>query len=248
MSDVLIIGKGVVGSNLGEELSVLAPDYSDPPLGIKPKNKRYKFGFVCVDTPLKDGTLDISIVKSAIVENDCDIYVIKSTVPVGFTDKIAGETGKKILFSPEYYGSTQHANSKTFDFTILGGNKDVAHETQQLLQKVYSAYHSFMIVDAKTAELAKLMENAWIATKVTFCCEFAKAAAETGVDYTTLREAFLKDPRVSASHTFVYDETPFWDSHCLNKDVVCAANQLEIELLKYIVEINDKSKRACSLR
>ena len=53
MSDVLIIGCGVVGSNLLKELSALSPDVVDKYKTEKTtkKKERYKFGFVCVDTP-----------------------------------------------------------------------------------------------------------------------------------------------------------------------------------------------------
>ena len=34
------------------------------------------------------------------------------------------ETGKRIVFSPEYYGTTQHCNNFNFDFTIIGGEKE----------------------------------------------------------------------------------------------------------------------------
>ena len=96
MSRVLIIGKGVVGTNLGQEISALSPEYVDPPKGIYPKEMRHDYGFVCVDTPLKDGFLNTKTVEEAIAENDCEMYIIKSTVPVGFTSSLAEKTGKKI--------------------------------------------------------------------------------------------------------------------------------------------------------
>jgi len=68
------------------------------------------------------------------------------------------------------------------------------------------------------------MENAYLAAKVSFCCEFYRIAKAFGVDYNELRELFLQDPRVSRSHTFVYEDHPFYDSHCLNKDVPAIIN------------------------
>ena len=41
-----------------------------------------------------------------------------------------------------------------------------------MLQEVFDARHKFRITDATTAELVKYMENAYLATKVTFCNEF----------------------------------------------------------------------------
>ena len=79
--NVLIIGYGIVGKNLSEELSKINPDIVDK---YKPefntiKDIHYDLGFICVDTPLKDGTLDITEVKNAIKtsgdEIDVKVYV-----------------------------------------------------------------------------------------------------------------------------------------------------------------------------
>ena len=113
---------------------------------------------------------------------------------------------------------------------------------QQLLQHVYDARHTFRIVDSKTAELVKYMENAWLATKVSFCNQFYNISKENNIDYETLRELFILDPRVNPSHTFVYDEHPYWDSHCLNKDVPTIAKWGNAELLQAIIEFNKKQK------
>jgi UDP-glucose 6-dehydrogenase len=186
---------------------------------------------------------DISQVKNAIKENEADIYIIKSTVLPMTTLKLQKEFNKTIIFSPEYYGGTQHCNNFKFDFTILGGVKWACVEVQQLLQEVYDARHVFRLVDSNTAELVKYMENCWIATKVTFCNEFARIANAYGISYNELRELWIADGRVSPSHTFVYPETPYYDSHCLNKDIpalisFCKENHIATPLMKSVNEIN----------
>lgn len=241
--NALIIGCGVVGSNLYEELKLLNPDRCDKYKNIQKEQSRHDVGFVCVDTPLVDGVVDCSEVENAISENDCDVYVIKSTVFVGFVDYLKKKTGKRIVFSPEYYGGTQHCNNFEFNFTILGGDKQDCLVVQQILQNVYDARHTFRIVDSRTAEMTKFMENAWLAYKVNFCVEFAEAANKCGVNYEELRELFILDPRVSPAHTFVYNEHPYYDSHCLNKDVPSIANQFDMKTLKFIVDLNEARKK-----
>lgn len=103
----------------------------------------------------------------------------------------------------------------------------------------------FIFTDAKTAELAKYMENCWLATKVTFCNEFAKIAEGFGISYEELRECFVADERVNPSHTFVYKDKPYYDSHCLNKDIpalisFCNSSGINAELIKSINSINNK--------
>ena len=243
MKSVLIIGYGVVGHNLAEDLKKLQPDIYD----IKLEDHRkphYNFAFVCIDTPHMD-EIDAPIddLIDVINSNNADIFIIKSTILPGSTDRLKEITGKRIIFSPEYYGGTQHCNNFDFNFTILGGDKQDCLQVQQLLQNVYDARHSFHIVDSKTAELLKYMENSWLATKVSFCTQFYNIAQQCGVDYETLRELFILDPRINPSHTFVYDEHPYWDSHCLNKDVPTIANAFDAELLKAIIYFNEKQKK-----
>ena len=239
---ILIIGYGVVGKNLEKELEKMDPDICDKYQNIHSKQPYHDFGFICVNTPLRNNALDISEVKAAILENECGIYIAKSTCPVGTIDNLKQETGKRIVFSPEYYGETQHCNNYDFNFTILGGAKEDCQEVVQVLQNVYDGRHHFHIVDARTAELAKFMENSWLATKVTFCNAFFRAAEREGVSYEELRELFLLDPRVNPSHTFVYRDHPYFQSKCLDKDVPAAASQLESEFLHKILEINDGYK------
>lgn len=243
MKTVLIVGYGCVGHNLHKELSALQPDVFDKyktECNTKKKNQKYDFAFICVDTPYinENNVCDIREVVNAIEETNADVFIIKSTVLPGTIDKLVKETEKKIVFSPEYYGGTQHCNNFEFDFTILGGKKEVCLKVQQLLQNVYDGRHVFRIVDSKTAELAKYMENAFLATKVSFCGQFWLIANEIGVNYEELRECFVLDPRVGKSHTFVYDDKPYWQSHCLDKDVPAVAENYKARLLQSVVEFN----------
>ena len=243
-SNCLIIGYGVVGHNLDLELGKLKCDvYDKYKTDVTTKqDKRYEFGFICVDTPLVDNRVDVTEVENAIRENDCEVYVIKSTVPVGFVDRMVEQTGKQIVFSPEYYGGTQHCNNFEFNFTAIGGERETSKRVQQLLQNVYDARHKFFLVDAKTAEMVKFMENAWLATKVTFCCDFYRACEMAGCDYEQVREIFVADPRVNPSHTFVYAEHPWYDSHCLNKDVPSIAAQFAMPFLRRVIATNEEKK------
>lgn len=247
-SDVLIVGHGVVGSNLEKELSSLYPDIYDKYKLINTKRRgyKYKIAFICVDTPkTEDSVCDTTEVIKAIKENDAEIYVIKSTVLPETTKRLSLETGKRLVFSPEYYGGTQHCNNYNFDFTILGGDKKDCCAVIQILQDVYDARHQFRITDSTTAELAKYMENSYLAMKVSFCNQFYNIAETAGVDYEELRELFVLDPRVEPSHTFVYEDHPYWDSHCLNKDVSAVANYFNAPLLKSVIDFNQSQKENC---
>ena len=250
---VLIIGYGVVGHNLFRELDghgllIDTVDKKRSELNQRRRN-RYDAAFVCVDTPRiagENGTpCDPSEVINAIRDNDADLFVIKSTVLPGTTEAIRELTGKHIIFSPEYYGATQHCNNFHFDFTIAGGNREDCKKLIGMLQRVYDARHQFRITDSKTAELVKYMENAYLATKVSFCNQFFQIAEKAGVDYEELRELFVLDERVNPSHTFVYRDKPYWDSHCLNKDIPAIAEYFDAPFLKSVIAFNDSCRDGC---
>ena len=162
MSNVLIIGYGVVGHNLKREFSALDPDVYDKYRRNENSvlRERYDLAFVCVPAPYTDGVCDIAEVRAAVNENNADLYIVKSAILPGMTETLQKETGKRIVYSPEYYGSTVHSNNFTFDFTILGGERADCLKAIQILQCCYDGRHRFCMTDSRTAELAKYMENA----------------------------------------------------------------------------------------
>lgn len=248
MKSVLIVGYGVVGQHFAKEIASLQPDIYDkfkPKFNTK-KDKKYDFAFICVDTPYvsKENPCDISQVINAIKENEAENYIIKSTILPRCLESIIEKFNfeKRIIFSPESYGGTQHCNNFEFDFTILGGEKEDCYKVQQLLQEVYDARHIFRIVDSTTATLVKYMENSFLATKVAFCTQFYDVCNQLGISYEELRELFILDPRVNPSHTFVYDEHPYFKSHCLDKDVPAIAETFDMQLLKSVIDFNNDMK------
>ena len=247
MIEVLIIGYGTVGKNLASELATINPDIFDK-YKTKFNSKRkiiYDVAFICVDTPYisDDNPCDISEVYDAISENEAKIYVIKSTVLPGTCDHLHDKLNKKIVFSPEYYGSTHFTNNYRYNFPILGGEKHICSDIIQILQDVYDCRHKFAITDCKTAELTKYMENAFLATKVSFCTQFWQIAQESNVNYQELRELFLLDPRINPSNTFVFNSHPFWESHCYNKDLAAIAIKYNAKLLLDIIDFNNNMKK-----
>ncbi|MBQ6127110.1 hypothetical protein IJI69_00470 [Candidatus Saccharibacteria bacterium] len=247
MKKILIVGYGTVGKNLHKELKGLNIDVYDKyktENNTKKDGEKYDIAIICVDTPYVDkkNVCDISQVRNALGENDADIYIIKSTILPGTTDSLIEETGKNIIFSPEYYGSTHFTNNYVFDFTILGGDKDVSVNVAQELQNVYDGRHRFYFVDAKTAEICKYMENAFLCAKVSFCQEFFEVCEREGTNYEELRECFIADPRIGDANTYVFREHPYWKSHCYDKDVAAIAETYDMEIMKAVISFNEKQK------
>jgi UDPglucose 6-dehydrogenase len=211
---IKIIGAGVVGQNMKK----IFPEafFHDPRKGYV-HDGYTDLAFICVPTESReDGSCNTDIVKEVLRDGyiDAGCYCIKSTVPPGFTDNYLD-----VCFSPEYYGGTIHANEPGHDFLIVGGDSRSCDTVVRAYREHCHPSLRIYKTDAKTAELVKYMENSFLALKVVFCNEFAKIAQKIGVDYDLLRELFLADSRVGRSHTWVYDDKPGYDSHCLNKDI-----------------------------
>lgn len=244
---ILIVGYGTVGSNLHEEIRKLNPEIYDNYKEIDTRTKdHYDAIFVCVDTPYisEEIPCDTSAVKDVIQSHSADLFIIKSTIEVGTTDRLISETNKNIVFSPEYYGGTHHANAVFYPFTIFGGHPDLTAKAVQIMQYVYTGKHTFKMVDAKTAELTKYMENSFLATKVSFMNSFWNICQETGIKFEQLRELFLLDPRMSPYHTYVYEDHPYWQTHCLDKDVTSIALQFDNKFLKSVIAFNEEQKKS----
>jgi UDPglucose 6-dehydrogenase len=128
----------------------------------------------------------------------------------------------RICMSPEYVGETLghpllSANPQTF--IILGGWKQVTNKFAEAWTLVTNSYTKIYQVTSETAELCKLMENSFLATKVMFVNEFFDLAEGTGVDYNELREIWLADPRMSRTHSYAYRDNKGFSGKCLPKDL-----------------------------
>jgi len=248
---VLIAGFGIVGKNLAATFpwAEKYDKFSGGEDGVMKDApaKKYDFCFVSVPTPMNDdGSADTRYVRDVFDNINAEIYIIKSTIPPTTTESLRAETGKRIIFSPEYNGNTQHANVE-HNFVVLGGDSKDTFQVSQLYQYASTAYISIYQVDSRTAELCKYMENSFLASKVVFCNDFYRMAENLGVNYNILREIFCADPRVNKSHTFVYESAPFYDSKCFNKDLPAIVKQMEklgydAPFVRAIIETNEKFK------
>jgi len=245
-SDILIVGYGNIGKHMYEELKgagkISIQDIYKPEYTL-PDKKTFSFAFICVPTDMgEDGSVNISEVEKAVINTEAKIIVIKSTVPIGTCELLIDKYGKEIVYSPEYYGTTIHA-PKSPNFLILAGDKKNTRKVAELYQRVKNGSFRITFTDYKTAELAKYMENCFLALKVTFCSEFYDIAEEYGISYPELREIFVQDERMGDSHTYVNPEETYFNSHCLNKDIPGLISQTKrAPLMKAMYKINQDKK------
>jgi UDPglucose 6-dehydrogenase len=184
------------------------------------------------------------------------IIVIKSTVPPGTTDMLSARYRKNLHFSPEYMGEGRQfvapwkypdpRDPRSHSFVIVGG--DSADMVLDLYATVMANDAHYIATSNIAAELAKYMENAFLATKVAFCYEFAGIAQAYGVDFKALRELWLSDSRMGRSHTMVLPNQKGFNGKCLPKDLsaiveASTQNGFDPRILRAVRDINAERTR-----
>lgn len=247
-----VIGGGVVGSatqKLCGNDTVIYDPYKPEFAGNKEKINQCDVAFVGVPTPMSDhGSCNTSIVEEAVAWCEAPLIIIRSTVAPGTTDRLIAKYRKNIVFQPEYLGETvRHVfgDMAERDFVVLGGTTEATSRAADIYKHFYNAYVRYYFCDAVTAEVAKYMENAFYAVKVTFVNEFAEIARVHGVDFNVLREIWLADPRISRDHTFVYPDARGFSGKCLPKDCNAIVKSTrdkgyEPKLMAATLKINDE--------
>jgi len=246
-----IVGAGVVGTAMQRLCGQNAIMFDTKPGFTRDKKaiNACDIVFVCVPTPMSaDGSCDTSIVEDVAAWIEGPLIVLRSTVAPGTTDRLRRTFNKHIVFQPEYHGETvSHVfgNEAEIPFIVLGGTAEDTSRVADFYKHYYNAMVRFYFCDAATAEMAKYMENAFYAVKVTSVNESYDIANRHGVDDNLLREIWLADTRISRDHTFVYPNTRGFSGKCLPKDVnaivkSCEQHGYEARFLKAALDINEQ--------
>lgn len=227
MTGVGIVGYGHVGRAMARLFPAAAvhdpylPEYADNAAAVSAA----AIGIVCVPTPAgPDGNADLTALTEVLGWLDSEIILIKSTVPPGTTDRLRAATGKRLVCSPEFYGESRFQHPWADDpgawpYLIVGGEPADTQPVVSLFASVLGPQRSYRQVPATTAELAKYMENSWLAGQVAFAWQFGLLSRALAVDYWEVRELWALDPRVSRWHTALFEDSPGFDGKCLPKDV-----------------------------
>lgn len=217
---------------------------------------------ICVPTPMaEDGSCDITAIEDAAQtarEYAPDALIcIKSAIPPGTTDMLNKKYNTdKFHVSPEYIGEGKRFvapwkypdpnDSRSHSFVIVGGPH--ASEVLDYFASVMAADARYIIAEPVEAELTKRLENAFLATKVTFVNEAAKISEAYGADWKKVRELWLMDERIGRSHTSVFKDDPGFGGKCLPKDLSALIHEsekigYEPSLLKSVRSTNEKHRR-----
>jgi UDPglucose 6-dehydrogenase len=229
-SEVAIVGYGTVGKHMEQLLVCAQKSYCvyDKLLGIGSRDEvnSCAIAFICVPTnACEDGSCDLSAVEDVLSWLDGPLAVIRSTVPVGTTRALRQKLARPIVFNPEYVGETPWApQNPERSFVLIGGDPAERAVLLCFYESILGSIPRYGLAEAEAVELAKYMENAFLATKVTFCNEFAAIAQALGVEYEIARELWLLDERMGRHHTAV-TQVGGYGGRCLPKDMSAVISQ-----------------------
>jgi len=228
-----IIGQGFVGTAIKEGLknhyNIETYDKYNAAVstchGIEELSSKTKIFFVCLPTPMKkDGSCDISIVKSTVLQIDKqatstisgdDLYshagdsyrnivVIKSTVPPGTTKHLNSLCDNiQVVFNPEFLTEANYIEDfKNQNRIIVGGPRPATTTIKNLYRKVFPKV-PIVKTGSDTAEAVKYFINCFLATKVSFANEFSQICENMNIDFDKVVEYGTYDDRIGKTHLSV---------------------------------------------